>query len=234
MGSPRLEPEMTEHRLAPHNVVGVLATYDAASGALDALVADDFDPRGELSLLGPEHEMRPAVGHVSEGNGEGASGTATGLVAGGGAGAATGTVATTLAAVAATAIPGVGLAVGSAALIGAAAGAAGGSTVGALLGLEAAGRRTTMWQQTLSPLMRRVQADGVVLVAAHVDDAERAARARDLLSEHGAEVHHLDADVDYAPERQEANVGVTVPSGSPEDPGGVMGPGKDDHELPNA
>lgn len=225
---------MVTHRLAPHNVVGVLPTLQAASDALDALTDAGFAPDGELSLLGPEREMRPAVGHVTESRGEAASGTATGLAAGVGAGGAVGAALTSLAAVAATAIPGVGLAVGTAALIGAVSGATGGSTVGALLGLEAAGRRSTMWQQTLAPLVSRVTDDHVVLVTAHVDDEERAGEAQRILDEHTDEVHLLAADVDYSPEWREANVGVTVPSGSPEDPGGVMGPGKDDHELPKA
>lgn len=225
---------MTVHRLAHDNVVGVFPAFTPASDALDALVEAGFDPRGDLSLLGPEHEMRPAVDQLTETRGEAASGTATGLVAGGALGGAVGTVVTTVAAVAATAIPGVGLAVGPAALIGAATGATGGSTVGGLLGLEAAGRRTTMWQQTLSPLVERVKAEHVVLVAVHTDDDERARAARELLEGRAAEVHVLTADVDYQPERSEANVGVTVPSGSADAPGGVMGPGKDEHDLPSA
>lgn len=225
---------MTTHRLAPYNVVGVFPSLPAASDTLDALSEAGFSTDGELSLLGPEHEMRPAVDHVTETRGEAASGTATGLAAGIGTGGAVGAALTSLAAMAATAIPGVGLAIGSAALIGAVSGAAGGSTVGALMGLEAAGRRSTMWQQTLSPLLSRVTDEHVVLVAAHVDDQDRTNEAQAILDERADEVHLLEADVDYIPEVRKANIGVTVPSGSAEDPGGVMGPGKDDHELPNA
>lgn len=190
---------MTVQRLAPHNVVGIFPTFAAASEALDALVAAGFDTRGELSLLGPDHEMRPAVGHIVEANGEGASGTGAGVVKGGATGGAVGTVVTTLGAVAAAAIPGVGLAVGPAALIGAASGATAGSTVGGLLGLDSAGRRTEMWQQTLSPFTRRVAADHVVLVAAHVDEEDRAAAAREVLDGRATEVHQLEADVAYEP-----------------------------------
>lgn len=225
---------MTTHRLAPYNAVGVFPSLPAASDALDALSEAGFSVDGELSLLGPEHEMRPAVDHITETRGEAASGTATGLAVGVGTGGAVGAALTSLAAAAATAIPGVGLAVGSAALIGAFSGAAGGSTVGALMGLEAAGRRSTMWQQTLSPLLSRVTDEHIVLVSTHVDDQDRADEAHAILDDRADEVHLLEADVDYIPEVREANIGVTVPSGSADDPGGVMGPGKDDHELPNA
>ena len=224
---------MTVHRLAHHNVVGVYPTFREASDALDALAEAGFDPQGELSLLGPDHEMRPAVDHIVNSNGEGASGTSTGLAKWGAAGGGIGATVTTLGAVAATAIPGVGLAVGTAALTGAIAGAAGGSTVGGLLGLESAGRRTTMWQQSLSPLARRVSADGVVLVAAHVDDDTRADEARGLLEGTAVEVHDLTADVAYTPDERAASVGSPPPSGAAEEPEG-MGTviGKDEHSGP--
>ncbi len=224
---------MTVHRLAHHNVVGVYPTFREASDALDALAEAGFDPHGELSLLGPDHEMRPAVDHIVNGNGEGASGTATGLVKGGATGGVIGATVTTIGAVAATAIPGVGLAVGAAAATGAIAGAAGGTSVGGLLGLESAGRRTTMWQQSLSPLARRVTADGVVLVAAHVDDEARAAEARAVLEATAVEVHDMTADVAYTPDERAASVGSPPPSGAAEAPDG-MGTvvGKDEHGGP--
>lgn len=221
---------MAEHRLAQHNVVGVFPAFAPASEALDALVEDGFDTNGELSLLGPDHEMRPAVGHIVDANGEGASGTAAGLVKGGAVGGTIGATVTTLGAVAATAIPGVGLAVGTAALIGAVSGATGGSTVGGLLGLESAGRRTTMWQQTLAPLTSRVPAEHVVLVAVHVDDDERAEQARQILEGRADEVHELDADVAYTADQRRVSVGSPPPSTSAEDPGSMSTVvGKDDH-----
>lgn len=221
---------MAEHRLAHHNIVGVFPAFTPAEQALDALVEAGFDANGELSLLGPDHEMRPAVGHIIDANGEGASGTAAGLVKGGAVGGAIGVTVTTLGAVAATAIPGVGLAVGTAALIGAVSGATGGSTVGGLLGLESAGRRTTMWQQTLAPLTSRVSAEHVVLVAAHVDEDDRAEQARTILEDRADEVHVLDADVAYTDDQRRASVGSPPPSTSAEDPGSMRTVlGKDDH-----
>lgn len=221
---------MATHRLAHHNVVGVFSAFEPASEALDALADAGFATNGELSLLGPDHEMRPAVGHIVDANGEGATGTAAGLAKGGAVGGAIGVTVTTLGAVAATAIPGVGLAVGTAALIGAVSGATGGTTVGGLLGLESAGRRTTMWQQTLAPLTARVPKEHVVLVAAHVDEEDRATHAREILEGRASEVHVLDADVAYTAKERQISVGSPPPSTSAEDPG-RMGTvvGKDDH-----
>ncbi len=221
-----------QRRLATHNVVAVHDTFEQASEALDALMDAGFDARGELSMVGPEHEMRPAVEHVRESRGEASSGTATSLAAGVAGGSVAGAGVIALAAAAATALPGVGMAVGTAALAGAVAGGTGGGTVGGLLGLESAGRRSTMWQQTLSPLYERVKQDGIVLVAVHVDDDERAGRARELLEDTASEVHELTADIDYEPELREANIGTTVPSGSATEAGGAMGPGKRDHPQP--
>lgn len=221
---------MSVHRIAQHNVVGVFPSFATASEALDALAEAGFDPHGELSLLGPDHEMRPALDRVVASNGEGASGTATGLVKGGTVGGAIGATVTTLGAVAATIIPGVGLAVGSAAAIGALAGGGAGATVGSLLGLESAGRRTTMWQQSMAPLTRRVAAEGLVLVAAHVDDQARATEAHGVLEGGAAEVHDLTADVSYTPEERAASVGSPPPSGAAEAPDGMSTVvGRDDH-----
>ena len=225
---------MVQRRLAHHNIVAVLPTLEAAEATLDALTDDGFEAAGELSLVGPDHEMRPAVDHVSESRGEGATGTGAGFLAGASAGTVAGSTLVGLATVAATAIPGVGMAVGTAALAGVASGASGGGTVGALMGLDAAARRTTMWQQTLSPLYRRVREEHVVLVATHVDDPERAARADEILHQHSDEVHDLTADIDYEPEVVEANVGVTVPANNPDAAGGAMGPGKEQQPQPDA
>lgn len=223
---------MAVHRLAQHNVVGVFPVFAEATAALDALVEAGYRVEGELSLLGPDREMRPAIGHLVEANGEAATGTGEGLVKGGTVGGAIGATVTTLGAVAATAIPGVGLAVGSAALIGVVSGAAGGTTVGALLGVESAGRRTTMWQQSLAPLTHRVSADHVTLVAAHVDEDDRAAAARQILEEGAAEVHDLTADVFYTPEQRAAHVGSPPPSGASAEAEGFTAEPRDDHELP--
>lgn len=223
-----------QRRLATHNVVAVHDTFEQASEALDALMEAGFEARGELSMVGPEHEMRPAVERVTESRGEASSGTASGLAAGVAGGTVAGAGFIALAAAAATVLPGVGMTVGAAAVAGAVAGGTGGGTVGGLLGLEAAGRRATMWQQTLSPLYERVKHDGIVLVAVHVDDEERARRAREVLEATATEVHELTADIDYEPELREANVGTTIPSGSAADAGGAMGPGKHDHPQPEA
>lgn len=223
---------MPTHRLAHHNVVGVFPAFTPASEALDALADAGFDTNGELSLLGPDHEMRPAVGHIVDANGEAASGTAAGLAKGGAVGGTIGATVTTLGAVAATAIPGVGMAVGTAALIGVVSGTAGGGTVGGLLGLESAGRRTTMWQQSLAPFTARVSKDHVVLVATHVDEDDRAEQAREILRARADEVHDLDADVAYSPEERRASVGSPPPSTSAEDLGAMGTVARKDDQSP--
>lgn len=209
---------MPQQRLRHHNVVAVFDDLEAASDALDRLADAGFEPRGELSLLGPDHEMRPTIDRVTEGRGDAMTGLGKGLVVGGAAGATGGAVLMVLA-TAVAAIPGVGLALGTAVLYGIAIGGTGGGVVGALFGLEAMGRSSTMWQQTLSPLLRRVHADGVILVGVHVDDRERAEEAQRVLDEPASEVHLLSADIDYQPPQVEANVGDYIPSGAADAPG---------------
>jgi hypothetical protein len=215
--------------LSAHNVIAVYPDVDAAWGAVQHLVDAGLDLEGEISLLGREQEMRPAADGVEERRGGAMSGlgkgVATGAAAGGVAGAALVGLAST-----AAALPGIGLALGTSVVYGLATGATGGSTVGALLGVEQAGRRATMWQQTLSPLLHRVPEDGVVLVGAHVDDDERAETAREVFQEAASEVHDLEADIRYRPEVEEGNLGDRIPSGSAEAPGerspGLKPPGE--------
>lgn len=213
---------MTEHRLRPQNVIGVFDDVTAAWNAVQRLVDVGFDAKGELSVLGPMHEMRPATDELTRRRGGAMSGLGAGVAGGAATGAVGGAALVGLASTAA-ALPGVGLAVGTAVLYGLVAGATGGGTVGGLLGLEAAGRRATMWQQTLSPLVERVHEDDVALTGVHVDERVRAEEAREILEGLTDEVHVLSADTDYEPELREATLGDRIPSGSAEAPGGASG-----------
>jgi hypothetical protein len=226
---------MTEQRLRPQNVIGVFDDVAGAWGAVQRLVDAGFDVKDELSVLGPMHEMRPAADELTRRRGGAMSGLGAGVAGGAATGAVGGAALVGLASTAA-AIPGVGLAVGTAVLYGLATGATGGGVVGGLLGLEAAGRRATMWQQTLSPLVERVHEDDVALTGVHVDDRIRAEKAREILEELTDEVQVLNADIDYQPPLAEANLGDRVPSGSAEAPGekspGLVPPGSGEGEEP--
>jgi hypothetical protein len=117
------------------------------------------------------------------------------------------------------ALPGIGLAVGPALVYGLATGAVGGSVVGGIFGLETAGRRATMWQQTLSPLFSRVSGEGVVLLGVHVDDDDRRDTAQDLLAPAATEVHLLEADEDHHVGDTTEPIAERHPSGHPESVG---------------
>lgn len=215
---------MSTQRLARHNVVAVFDRFDAAMAALERLDDAGFDREGELSLLGPEHEMRPAMAEPRPSGGEALTGVGSAVTVGATAGAAGGAALVGLASTA-VALPGIGLALGPALVYGLATGAVGGSVVGGLFGLETAGRRATMWQQTLSPLFSRVKSDGVVLLGVHVDDDDRRDTARDLLTPAATEVHLLEAAEDRhvgdttepIAERHPSSHPESVGRGTPED-----------------
>lgn len=216
---------MTEKRLAHHNVVAVVETLedgrDAISGLRDAGLEDD-----ELSLLGPEHAMRPGSGSISPEAGTtttGGVGKAT--VAGIGTGAVGGSAVGAVAGLAVSAIPGVGLAAGAAALYSAVAGAAVGHIAGGLLGAETGGRKAMMWAQSLQPFVARVREEDRVLVGVHTEDPERADTAEERLRDlDPVEVIRLDADESFVPPGdRSAVVGRTVPSSVPDRPGAELG-----------
>ncbi|HEX2026686.1 MAG TPA: hypothetical protein VHF25_01660 [Nitriliruptorales bacterium] len=214
---------MVTKRLARHNVVAVFATFEHAVAAVDALFGAGLEA-DELSLLGPDHAMRPGTGAVKEettratgGIGRGvAAGIPTGAVTGGGLGALIG--------LGVSAIPGVGLAAGAAALYAGVAGAVMGHIPGALLGAEAGARKAMMWTQTLEPALMLVE-QGRVLVGVHSNDPERADLGEQQLRAHKAEqVLRLEADEDFEPPGDTAAIlGTSVPSDHPEHPGGELG-----------
>lgn len=214
---------MVTKRLARHNAVGVFATFDRAVEAVDALFDAGLEA-DELSLLGPDHAMRPGTGAVKEettrasgGIGRGAAaGITTGAVTGGGLGALIG--------LGVSAIPGVGLAAGAAALYAGVAGAVMGHIPGALLGAEAGARKAMMWTQTLEPLLLLVE-HGKVLVGVHTNDPERADLGEDRLrAQEPEEVVRLEADEDFEPPGDYAAIlGTSLPSDHPEHPGGELG-----------
>ena len=169
-------------------VVGVFDDLATATDAVDALEADGIDPAGEVSLLGPEHEMRPELDRIGASRGQAQSGLFAAVAEGATSGTVVGAGVIAFGAVASTMMPGVGLDPATATAIGAASGAAGGGVVGGLFGAEGSGRASAAWQQSLSPLLRRVDADGVTLVAAHVD-ADRVTTAAEVLEPRATEVH---------------------------------------------
>lgn len=220
---------MVTKRLARTNVIAAFETFDAASVALDRL-ADADVPNDELSLLAKDLEMRPGEGSPKTTQAVGTSGIAkvagAGLLASGGAGGVLGA----LVAAGVAAIPGVGLAVGAAALYGALAGAATGGVAGGLIGAEASARKSMMWEQTLNPLLTRVE-EGLVLVGVHTDDEARAASAADILEElEPVELAQLEADESFEPPGDFAAIaGRDLPSGDPQSPGGELGHDQVDH-----
>lgn len=209
-----------DKRLARHNVVGVFAGLRRAAAAVDRLTSTGV-PHGEVSLLGPHHEMRPGSGKLSETPATGSSGLGTGLLRGAGVGTAVGGAVGLLAGVAVAALPGVGLTVGAGALYATIAGAATGQIAGGLLGGEAAARKSMMWAQGLQPLLTLVEEADRVLVGVHTDDAARADDAQEQLEGlHPERVERLEAERGYHPPGdREALVGHTVPSSAPDAPG---------------
>jgi len=131
----------------------------------------------DMSIL-PPHPAGPRdLGH------ENSTKTPEGAVAGAGAGAILGGALGWLAGVGAIAIPGVGplLAAGPilAALSGAAVGGTMGGTAGALVGLGIPEYEARQYEGKLS--------EGNILLAVHAEDAEEAARIRQIFSEERAE-----------------------------------------------
>jgi hypothetical protein len=219
-------------RLAHFNVVAAFDGLDRAVAAVERLQAEGV-PDGELSLLGPEHEMRPGSSEPTEAHATGSSGLAKSALAGVGAGAATGGVLGVLAGVGAAAIPGIGLAVGAGALYGAVSGAAVGHIAGGLIGAEVGARKSMMWEQTLNPIMSKVE-EGYVLVGVHTDEVARADHAEETLADlEPVEAARLDADESYRPPGDFAAIaGRDIPSGDPDSPGGELG--HDRAEYPDA
>lgn len=227
---------MVEKRLAHHNVVAVLETLDEGREAIeelrDAGVDDD-----ELSLLGPEHAMRPGQGRVKESPGSTATGgVGRSTVAGIGAGTVGGGVIGSIAGLAVSAIPGVGLAAGAAALYAGIAGAATGQIAGGLLGAETGGRKAMMWAQSLQPFVARVRQDDQILVGVHTEDRARADTAEERLRDlDPLEVIRLEADESFIPPGDRSAVaGRSVPSSVPDSPGAELGRDRTDEDDPTA
>lgn len=224
---------MVEKRLARHNVVAVLETFDGGRDALEEL-RDAGIGTEALSLLGPEHEMRPGQGRVSESPGTTTTGIGKAALGGIGAGTVGGGVLGALAGAAVTAIPGVGLAVGAGALYAGIAGAATGQIAGGLLGAEAGGRKSMMWAQSLQPFVARVRQEDKVLVGVHTEDLEQADRAQEILEDlDTVDVIRLDADESFIPPGDAAAVaGRSIPSSVPDQPGADLGRDQTGEDAP--
>lgn len=214
---------MATKRLARHNVVAVFGTFDDAERALGALQEEGLTA-AELSLLGPEHVMRPGTGTPKESPTRSSGGVGKGAVAGITTGAATGGALGATGGAVAAAIPGVGWAVGTAVGLGALAGAVAGQIAGGLLGAEAGGRKAMMLEQTFHPLLTRVER-GDVLLGVHSDDRSRIEEAEDVLGTLAAdEVVRVDADETFDPPGDISAVADrTIPSSHPDQPGGEVG-----------
>lgn len=227
---------MVEERLAHHNVVAVVETLDEGRGAIeelrDAGVDDD-----ELSLLGPDHAMRPGQGQVTVSPGSTAAGGVGKSALGGlGAGAVGGGAIGSIAGLAVSAIPGVGLAAGAAALYAGIAGAATGQIAGGLIGAETGGRKAIMWAQSLQPFVARVRQDDQILVGVHTEDPARADAAEERLRDlDPVEVIRLEADESFTPPGDRSAVaGRSVPSSAPDSPGAELGRDHADDDDPPA
>jgi hypothetical protein len=223
---------MVTKRLARFNVVAAFADMDAPKAALDRLRAEGIPPE-EMSLLGPEHEMRPGDEEPKRTEATGTSGIASTTAIGAGGGGAAGGVVGALAALGVAAVPGVGIAAGAAALYGAIAGASTGGIAGGLFGAQSSARKSMMWEQTLNPLITRVE-QGAVLVGVHSEEEATVASAQDALEGLGTAVEpiaRLDADESFEPPGDLAAIaGQTIPSGHPERAGGAVEP----HDDPDA
>lgn len=215
---------MTTKRLAHFNVIAVFESLDRALVALQTL-ADSGLQAEELSLLGPEHEMRPGAGTVKEQTVDATSGIGKTAAAGIGAGGVAGGVLGALIGAAVTAVPGVGLAVGAGAIYAAIAGAATGHIAGGLLGAQAGARKSMMWEQTLHPLVAAVDERGYVLVGVHSDDEERVELGMKVLRRFQPyDLRRLDADESFVPPGDVSAVaGRSIPSSHPEQPGAALG-----------
>lgn len=211
---------MTEQRLALHNTIGVFADASRAADALHTLEEEGIVPPA-VSLLGPDRQMPPGATAPQRGRGAVLAGVGRhlgfGLVAGTTAGGVLGSVAWLL-------LDTLAIAPGTSWLAAGVVGAVMGQVAGSLIALEAAGRKASMWEQSLHPFVPRA-ARGATLVAVHTDDADTAARGAELLRRSGAEkVAELEAtDRFESPWTRAATVGDRVPSDSPAAPGGSIG-----------
>jgi hypothetical protein len=162
----------------PHNaenhVVAVFEEADQVRKAIEELRGTGIDDK-QISVLArdqvdPESDSPEDLAKASSAAGKG---ILEGSLAGGGIGAAIGLLGGALA----VAIPGLGPALGVGLLVGGVSGAAAGATAGALWsGFE------RMWDMGYRDLV----AGGGVLVAAHTDDRDQAARVMQILRDLGA------------------------------------------------
>ncbi len=222
---------MATKRLARCNAVAVFERIEHALQALQTL-ADSGLQADELSLLGPEHEMPPGVGTVSEQTAEHTSTLGKAAAIGTGVGGAAGGILGALIGAAVTAVPGVGLAVGAGAIYAAIAGATTGHIAGGLLGAQAGARKSMMWEQTLHPLVAAVDEHSYVLVGVHSDDEERVELGMEVLRRfQPRDLRRLDADESFVPPGDVSAVaGRSIPSSHPDHPGAALGRDEVDRE----
>jgi hypothetical protein len=168
---------------AANNIVGVFRDHDSVADALRLLREAGFT-EGEVSVLARDDASPETAGpedafEASAEAGKGvAKGAALGMTAGGLAGLVGGLIA--------FAIPGVGPALGAGIMAaGLASGAVAGATAGAMWG-----GMEKVWDMQY----RDEVVGGAVLVGVHVDEPERADRAKEVLAKAGAErVDQFDA-----------------------------------------
>lgn len=212
---------MPTKSLARHNLVAVVPDTQQGTAILDRLHDRGVDP-DLTSMRGKEMTKTPGAGTPHRARIHSLSGVGRTMLMGGTLGAAIGAVLVGLATLLIDAIFDLSLGGWGALGLGAMTGAIMGSTAGAMLGLEMAGRRSTMLEQSFSPHLHRIQDEDVVLVGVHTDDEDQADEVARILEEAGAIAVHRQVSEDSfrAPGWFASLLGRTIPSGSREHAGG--------------
>lgn len=214
---------MPTKSLARHNIVGVVPDSQRGSEVLRRLHEEGIHPN-LTSMRGREVNKTPGLGEPSPARIHSLSGVGSTMLGGAGIGAAIGLVVVGVLTLLVDLLFGMSLSTLAAFGLGALTGAIMGSTAGAMLGLEMAGRRSTMLEQSFTPHLRRIQEEDVVLIGVHTDDAQQADRVEDLMREAGVhDVHRQFAEDSFrSPGWFAALLGRTIPSGSAEHAGGKV------------
>ncbi len=187
---------------------GIFPSVARAEQAVDALIAAGFRS-DDVSVLAPDQQATHQL--ATEKNTKAPEGTTTGATAGGAIGGTLGL----LAGIGALAIPGLGpfIAAGPimGALAGLGAGAATGGLIGALVGMGIPEYEAKRYEGRVK--------EGGVLVSVHCDDSDWVGRAKDVLTQTGAE------DVSSAGEKAVSSHGVATDehTGSHNTERGVVG-----------
>lgn len=215
---------MPTKSLARHNVVAVVADQQRGRDLLHRLHDEGIDP-ALTSMRGREQAKTPGPAEPHPSRIHSLSDVGRTMVAGGIAGAVIGAVVVGFLSFVFDMLFSWWLPWYAALGLGALTGAIMGSTAGSMLGLQVAGRRSQMLEQSLTPLLPRIQEQDVVLVAVHTDDpdqADQVAQALEQVDDVMA-VHRHETDESFRPPGLLSGLlGRTIPSGTVEERGGKM------------